>query len=206
MKITMMRLSVCAALALMPSIIAAQPAMTQDELSTFVPTAVALGGGNPQKTVDALDRFVRARWGDFDTKAIVLVPFLDISKIGALAMAPYQIYRDLLGAKIRRFESTDDLVFDPRVVIAIEPAQMSAPDIVKVVVQRDGQTVEPVENRLEPKPFTNRLGASVTLHAGLVFYDAAAFAPGGKVQVILVPNVGKNIVTTLDEKRLAHFK
>jgi hypothetical protein len=121
--------------------------------------------------------------------------------------SPYLIFRSAFAARLRKFESIEDIPFvEDEATISIEPATMTAPDIVKVVVQRDGTVVEPLRSSLAPQEFKNRLGGSVMLHSGSVTFPLSTFAPGATVIITLVPNKGETASNKLDTKRLAKFE
>src|ERR1044072_3563494 len=161
--------------------------ITQDALREITATAVNAGGGDLGKTMNAFDKAVKAKWGSLDEYPI---PLLVTEAIKAAIITPYGSFRSDLREHLRKLEPTDGVKYPDDVVIAIVPEQIVAPDIEKVVVQRDGAIVEPTENQLEPHEVKNRLGATTPLHAGQVGYPRSAFAPGANVVVTLVPAAG----------------
>lgn len=184
---------------------AQQPVLSTEALQPLLAEAVKAGAGNPDKTIDALDKAVKARFGDFSTAPVVLLTN-ESSAISAI-LPPYLEYRVDLRKRIRKMESLDGLALADFVNIALEPTRVDDLDIEKIVVQRDGHVVEAISNTLAQRPFTNRLGATFTLHSGEVHYPVEAFTPGASVTVILIPVSGtRNIEKTLDPKTLAKMK
>ncbi len=83
---------------------------------------------------------------------------------------------------------------------------MDAPDIIKVVLKRNGEIIQPNWSTLEPHVFTNKMGASTTLHAGDVEFPCSAFSPDGTVTITAIPESGINIVKVLGPNDLKPFK
>jgi hypothetical protein len=181
----------------------AQGNITMEALRPLVTAAAAEANNHPEKTVDALDKAVRARWGEFDNKVVVL---FNTKALTAILSGPYVNYRYELQAALRKMNPINDLPFEDYFTIEVAPYQIDSPDIEKIVVQRDGQTIEPLANELQPKEFATRLGGKTMLHAGRITYPLNAFAPNGMVTVTLIPASGNNIVTKLESKRLARLR
>ena len=59
--------------------------------------------------------------------------------------------------------------------------------------------------RLEPTQLQTRLGAKVVLHAGQLVYPCAAFEPGARVHVVLIPESGGNIENDIPSSELVPF-
>ena len=100
----------------------------------------------------------------------------------------------------------DRVPFLSAVAVMIEPKELGAPDIIKVVVQRDGQIVEPLASTLLPREFKSRMGAVQVIHSGMVTYSLSAFAPSGTVIVTAIPESGQNLRIALDSALLARLK
>ena len=89
------------------------------------------------------------------------------------------------------------------VTVNVQPKLVSAPDIVKIVLTRDGQQIDSVLPGLSPTTFTTRLGASVALHAGATSFPTKAFDPGAVVTLIAIPERGAdNFAKTFTDKEL----
>jgi hypothetical protein len=86
-------------------------------------------------------------------------------------------------------------VWAPGVHIVITPQQGDAPDIEKVVVQRNGTTVEPLRSSLAVRELVSRTGARRMIHGGEVIYPVSAFEPGVDVIVTVsaIPASGPTI-------------
>jgi hypothetical protein len=179
-------------------------AITEATIRTMTTAAIAAGKGNPDKTIDALDKAVKARWGEVYKDPAFLIASPELS---AALFSPYMGYRFALKNAVRKQETTDGLPFEEDIAeIRVSPTQMGAPDIIKIVVRRGDQIIEPLTNALFAREFKNRLGAAVMIHTGTVTYPMSAFAPGADVVMTLIPERGQNIVGTMTGKALLKFK
>jgi hypothetical protein len=119
--------------------------------------------------------------------------------ITLLISPPYWRYKFGLLEAIRKRADLEIVPLADGVTVAISPSRLDAPDIVKVILERDGQTVTPLMNALKPTPMETRLGAKAILHSGFVTYPCSAFTPGAKVTLTLIPESNSNIVRTFSE-------
>jgi hypothetical protein len=119
---------------------------------------------------------------------------------------PYQTYRRELSEAMRKHDPIDGLVIPTVVAIVVLPSQIDSPDIVKIIVERDGQVVPPLQSDLGPKPFLTRMGGSKMVNAGTVVYQCSVFAPGATVTVTVVPDYGRNIINTFTTSQLVDMK
>ena len=176
--------------------------LSAEDLRALTQTAVA-GASNDDDRLAALDGLVKARLGAFDLYPIVLnTP----PTLAASATPPYLAYRQSLKERLRKMEPTNTIPFAPVVSIVVVPTQANAPDVIKVVVVRNGSPVQSVVNSLAAHEFKNGLGVTTIMHAGEVTFPVAAFAPGGLVVVTLIPESGENMVTPLKVEWLSRFK
>lgn len=116
---------------------------------------------------------------------------------------PYSSYRFALGEAIRQRESIATVDIPTVVSIHVSPSQIDAPDIVRVIVERNGKVVAPIANTLRPTVFTTRLGAKSLLHSGALTFSCTAFAPGGRVMVTAIPESGDNFEKVFSQTELA---
>lgn len=98
--------------------------------------------------------------------------------------------------RVRKFEPLTGLPWDPTVSVVVEPGQIDAPDIDKIIVQRNGTIVQPLRSDLTPKVLETRLGAKRAIHSGAVMFSLDTFAPGVDVELTItaIPASGSNIV------------
>jgi hypothetical protein len=111
-------------------------------------------------------------------------------------------YRRTLAEYLRMGDPLARIPWIPTAVINVSPMQLGAPDITRVVVERDGKPVPPRDHALKPMTFTNGSGDSAVIHAGDVKYSMSAFAPGATVSIRAVPSAGEPFTMTLDEGQL----
>jgi hypothetical protein len=144
--------------------------------------------------LEALDKAVGV-----DTAEISRSPFLIVHQTKALTIfagSPYAAFRDA----IRRREAPDAIAVPPGFFVSVSPSQVDSPDIMKIVVERDGKEVEPVVNLLQVETFRTSGGGEKRLHAGELVYNCSAFAPGATITVTAIPETGSNIVATFVDK------
>ncbi len=199
-------LSVTACLATGPAVSAQGPRrepMTPSAVRTMTKQAEAEARGDKNEIVLALDRRVRERWGDFESFPITIVRREDLSIV---LSTPFMSYRRALAEYLRMGDALERIPWIPAAVVAISPGRLESPDIVRVVVERNGKAVPPSESLLKPMAFTNGAGDSATIHAGEVRFPMSAFAPGATVTVTAVPASGETFKYQLDESQLGTLK
>lgn len=113
--------------------------------------------------------------------------------LSVMVFFPYATYRLALTEALRKREPVGDIAVPSGVVIMVSPSRIDSPDILKVIVERDGKEIAPIANSLTPKPMQTRIGAKALLHAGEIVFPCAAFLPGARVHVIAIPASGRNI-------------
>lgn len=98
--------------------------------------------------------------------------------------------------RVRKFEPLAGLPWDPTVSVVVEPGQIDAPDVEKILVHRNGTIVQPLRNDLISKVLETRLGAKRTIHSGAVVFPLETFAPAVNIELIItaIPASGSNIV------------
>jgi hypothetical protein len=181
----------------------AQTAMTAATIRALTKEAQAEGKGDSNAIVLALDKRVRARWGDFESFPVSIVRRQDITVYLA---TPFMSYRRALIEHLRMRESLTSVPWTDAAVVSVNPERIEAPDITRIVVARDGKEVPPAATLLRPMQFTNGSGDTASLHAGDVQFPMTAFAPGATVTVMAVPSSGDPFVLTLDESQLRELK
>jgi hypothetical protein len=100
--------------------------------------------------------------------------------------------------KVRKFEPLNPPAWSPGIHILIQPLTIHAPDIEKIVVQRNGATIAPTSTALRPTEKATLMGAKRMIHEGEVVFPLTAFEPGADVRVtiIAIPSAGSNITKT----------
>ena len=177
--------------------------MTAARVRALTRDALAAARGDKNEIVLGLDARVRERWGDFESFPITVVRRDDLRVI---LSAPYMTYRRTLAEYLQIDRSIADVPWVPAVVVAVTPARVDAPDITRVVVERDGVATSPLEDRLRPMTFSNGLGEQAIIHGGEVHFAPADFAPGARVTISVVPLTGAPFLMTLDPAQLRTLK
>jgi hypothetical protein len=165
--------------------------------------AEAEARGDKNEVVIALDRRFRTRWGDFESFPVSIVRREDLSII---LSTPYMTYRRALAEYLRIGDPLAGIPWIDSGVVTVSPGQIGAPDITRVVVERDGKAVPPLEDRLKPMSFTNGSGETAVMHAGDVRFPMSAFAPGAAVTLTAVPHEGASFMFALDAGLLQTLK
>lgn len=177
--------------------------MTPAAVRTMTKEAESAARGDKNEVVLGLDSRVRARWGDFESFPITIVRREDLSIV---LSTPFMTYRRALAEYLRMNDSLEKIPWIPTAVVTISPSRLEAPDIQRVVVERNGKAVEAAENLLKPMAFTNGNGDSATIHAGEVRFPMSAFAPGASVKITAVPASGDSFTYELDASQLETLK
>lgn len=82
------------------------------------------------------------------------------------------------------------------VTVGVMAMEFTSPNIIQIIVTRNGKPIAPIKGRLRESELTNRLGASRIVHNGELLYPRTAFAPGAKVTVTAVPQRGEKLTKT----------
>jgi hypothetical protein len=199
------RVVVVLCVVLASAIVAAQRTepVTESRVRALTREAQSEAKGDKTDTVLALDRRFRERFGDFESFPITIVKREDLSVV---LSTPFMSYRRALAEYLRMGDPIAKIPWIPTAVINVGPMQLGAPDITRVVVERDGKPVQPADNLLKPMTFTNGNGDSARIHAGDIRFPMTAFAPGAPVTISVVPSQGEPFVLRLDDSQLATLK
>ena len=177
--------------------------MTLSRVRALTKDAQSEAHGDKNDIVLGLDARVRARWGDFESFPISIVRREDLTIV---LSTPYMTYRRTLADYLRLDRPIGDTPWVPAAVITVAPERLDAPDITRVVLERGGKTVTPVENLLRLMTFTNGGRDQALIHGGEVRFPMSAFAPGASVTISAIPQAGSDFVMTLDEAQLRTLK
>ena len=177
--------------------------VTESRVRALTREAQSEAKGDKTDTVLALDRRFRERFGDFESFPITIVKREDLSVV---LSTPFMSYRRALAEYLRMGDPLAKIPWIPTAVINVGPMQLGAPDITRVVVERNGKPVQPADNLLKPMTFTNGNGDSARIHAGDIRFPMTAFAPGAPVTISVVPSQGEPFVLRLDDAQLAMLK
>lgn len=107
--------------------------------------------------------------------------------------------------RVRKFEPlVPPPVWSAYVQILVSPDRIDAPDIEKIIVQRNGSVIAPIRTALVMRELVTAIGAKRMIHSGTVTYPVSAFEPGAgvTVTVIAIPASGSNITRTFDSIEL----
>jgi hypothetical protein len=122
------------------------------------------------------------------------------------AVFPYGRYRSDLIEALRKKEPIEGAQMLAAVEISVYPSRTTSPDIIRIVVERDGKAAVPIANTLAPTELTSRWRVKVVIHSGGVLYPCSAFAAGAKVTVTAIPRIGSTFTKTFSSAELATLK
>lgn len=165
--------------------------------------AQAEGKGDDSATVLALDKRVRARWGDFESFPLTIVRQPELTIYLA---TPYMLYRRALIEHLRMREPLTGVPWTDWAVVSVSPDRIDAPDITRVTLTRGGREVAPIKSLLRPMQFSNGSGETASLHAGEVHYPMSALTPGAPVTITASASAGQPFALTLDDGQLRLLK
>lgn len=176
---------------------------TASALRVMTREAQAEGKGDSSAIVLALDKRVRARFGDFESFPVSIVRRQDLTIYLA---TPYMAYRRGVIEHLRMREPLAEVPWTDWAVISVSPDRIEAPDVRSVTLTRDGQEIPPLKSLLRPMQFSNGSGGTASLHAGEVHYPMSALAPGATVTITASPASGDPFVLVLEESQLRILK
>lgn len=166
---------------------------------------------HPASPNDAMTLFIRTFNADFGDIMPVDTFLVNTPALSVMFTTPLTILR---GSFLNALQKLEPLPTKPMpnaafggapvVGLTVTPKQMTAPNIRRIVVFRDGAEVETISD-VKPKTFTNRMGASTQLGAGTLIFRASAFAPGGTIKVVAITD-GAPMEWTLSPQALAAFR
>jgi hypothetical protein len=169
--------------------------------ATLKQRAVALAGQlpDPNDFIRALDKEAGVDTAQLTTPGIT-IHYSDELMIALFP--PYHSYRFAVMEALRKRDPVAAVPVPSGVVVAVSPSQIDSPDIVKLIVERDGRTMAPVSSTIAPTVLTTRLGAKAMLHKGDITYSCAVFAPGATVTATAIPASGSNFVKKFSQAEL----
>jgi hypothetical protein len=146
----------------------------------------------------------------FDADFFMGHPYITVPTPRGLSIRivfPYASYLLQLSEANAKGHSLSDVAPPaPIVAVMVSASKMYAPDIVNILVDRDGKEMKPVANSLAPTEFANRFGAKTVTHSGTVAFPCSAFALGVPVVVTAIAASGVRIVSTIfDGDRVAYW-
>jgi len=159
---------------------------------------------SPREFIAALDATVGVAPNATVLQRGVVVSHSD--ELSVIALFPYDTFRTSLLEALRKKEPIESGIVPLGVRIVVSPSRIDAPDIEKVVVERDGRVIAPLSSSLIPKELATRLGAKRMIHSGEVLFSCSAFAPGASVTVTAIPTFGDNLVKVITSETLATLK
>ena len=137
-----------------------------------------------------------------------IVPHLDRPAGGSRCPADHPVHGVSADARELPADNRplDETPWVAAAVVDVEPARIDAPDIIRIVVERGGTSVAPLENLLKPRTYMNGNGEQAVIHGGEVRFPLSAFAPGSPVTISAIPQAGAAFVMRLNDEQLRTLK
>lgn len=154
----------------------------------------------------ALDRAIgidTARASRGEDGSIDLAPYT--SDIGIRVSYPPVLFRFLVMEAIRRREPVESVVVPNAVTVSVSVLRLGAPNIERVLVERNTKPVAAITGALRPTTQRSALGASVVLNEGTLAFPCSAFAPGATVNVVAIPTSGANFERQFTQRELSRI-
>ena len=176
-----------------------RPALTEQQARQFAATAEKLAKGSDGAFKSEFDKLVKTIYPKHNFGQIRLYA---PSYIVAWAASPLTAFEGGAAEAVRRAESIKDVPWYPGPVVCVETNDEESPHVDRVMVRYDAETVAPKENHLETHK--KRFGGNtVDAHEGCVVFEMSAFDPTIRnLQIVIVPDRGKNGVTSLIKSQL----
>lgn len=166
---------------------------------------LAEAGAIAKNDVGVFDKEFRSRVAriapDFQGPRFVI----DSPALSIIISGPLGAFFSEARERVRKFEPlAPPPTWPPEIQLIVNPKQINAPDIEKVVVQRNGNIVPAIRTTLAPRQMVTAMGAKSMIRAGVVTYPLSAFEPGAGVMVtvIAIPASGSNITHAFDSLEL----
>lgn len=181
-----------------------RPEISETAIRALTVQAMASSpAGDLNQPILFLDRAIQKQWGDFISVGISIVRSDDLY---VLLQMPYAMYRQELIERMRKREPIESIPWSDDAVIRVAPTRINSPDVIKIIVERDGKEIAPTKNLLLPTPLQTAIGFKKVLHQGAVMFPRSAFAPGAKVTVTVIPESDRNIVLTISNSDLEQLR
>lgn len=177
--------------------------LTAARVRSLAREAESRAKGDPNELVLALDKRFREIWGDFESFPVSILRREDIT---ITLTTPYMGYRRALVEHLRMRRPIAEVPWVDAALVSVGLDRVDAPDILQVIVERDGTPIPPTRNGLKPMSFQNGNGQTAVLHAGDISFPMSAFAPGATVVVAAVAAGGNRFAMTFDASQLQELK
>lgn len=176
-------------------------AVTLSQLRAFATKAASTADNDPDKFRESFRSQLSPLVPEYDGAILIFEAprGLLIAVEGPIAKFEFET-----AERVRKFQSAAGVGLDTTVSISVSPSQIDAPNVQRLILQRNGAIVAPLANGLVPTPMTTRMGAKEIINSGVVTYAPSAFAPAANVTLKLtaVPASGSNIVHVFTHEEL----
>lgn len=173
--------------------------ITEAEARAAVTIAAKEARGSEWAFLSAYERELR-KVSDHYRNTGIWMPAGTTLKLTATPAAAQLLYVAL--TKMRFREPFEDLEWPGGVVVRVEPVTLEAPNIVNIMLSRNGTMVEPIRRELTPRRLQTTAGELFELNAGYVVFPTEAFTPGARVVLTFSPTRGNSITKTFSDSEL----
>jgi hypothetical protein len=173
--------------------------------SDMVSTALRLRAEqNDQNAfIRAFDNAFGVSGATFFRQPMLYVAQYDEITIGVVF--PFAKFREDLIDAARRREPIDGVKARDAVAVVVIPKTINAPDIERIIVERDNREIPARESKLAPATLQTALGATVVRHAGEVLFPCEAFMPGAATLRVTAIGTTGNILNEFTDRDLTVY-
>jgi len=201
--------AVVAALAVMLGTVAAAAQdkpfvrVTEQQAMAALKAAAEAAKGNYASLESNFQKEIRKIWDDYANRTF---PVYERAEMNVSVMGPGEMMLMQASQSLKRGEAIDGIGWPGGVTVYVSALTNESPDIVDIVVERDGKVIEPLRKNLQSRTTQTvlgaRQGANRTVHEGGYVYPTSAFDPGGKVVVTAVSDSGRKYTKEVFDRDL----
>jgi hypothetical protein len=144
------------------------------ELLQHAQEAIASHPTSPDAAMQAFGQWFSPTYSGMYAPVRAVVETNDLS---VEIITPIRQFAEVVLERIRRLEPLTglDAWTSPGVALEIQPKTVDGPDIVKVLVEKDGSLVQPTLSKLESHTYQTKLGRDVQKIGGVIYFPLSAF-------------------------------
>lgn len=177
--------------------------VTQEQAMAALKVASDAAKGNYASLESNFQKEIRKIWNDYDNKA---QPVYERAEMVVGVMGPAEMMLSQAVSNFRRQEGIAGITWPGSVTVYVSALSNESPNIVDIVVERDGKVIEPLRKGLIPRTMTaalgGRQGKPKEVHEGAYTYPTSAFDPGTSVTVSAVSDGGRKYSRTIFDREL----
>lgn len=174
--------------------------VTEAEARQWATEAAATAKGNVKKFNSEFRKRAEARIRDYDPDGCLPFTFRgDNRGLAVKLYGPVAAFQFSASEMVRQMRPLAGATWFTTAILTIRTTSMIAVRIERAVVKRGEDVIEPTANHIVETKARNLAGAVFDAREGDVWFPLQAFDPAKhtKIQIVLIPEVGKNLAATL---------